>query len=140
MNDKVSKTHYNTILNRQGEVMSQVILLLLFPIGFYFYFFKERPARPAYAKVFTDFEADIQDDDTLSQGNKIEHFKEMLLKNDYKIIKTTTTVVMAEKKIFSMSLFTISVGLFYVGAVAYLVYFYYFQKPHRIVFRLAKIQ
>jgi len=114
--------------------MSQVIMILLFPIGLYFYFFKERKARPAYEKIFSDFNNDIRDDNALSQSDKIQRYKDMLRKNDYKIIETTETSVTGEKKIFSMSLFAMSVGLYYVGAVVYLLYFYTIQNPHRVVF------
>jgi len=114
--------------------MSQVIMLLLFPIGLYFYFFKERKAKPAYEKIFSDFNNDIRDDEELSQSDKIQRYKDMLRKNEYKIIETTETSVIGEKKIFSMSLFAMSVGVYYVGAVIYLLYFYTIQSPHRVVF------
>ncbi len=114
--------------------MSQVIMILLFPIGLYFYFFVEKKVRPAYDKVFSDFEKTIQIDSTLSQKQKIQRYKEMLLKNDYNITDTTTTSVSGEKKIFSMSLFAMSVGVYYVGAMIYLIYFFYVQKPHVILF------
>jgi len=113
--------------------MSQVIMLLLFPIGLYFYI-QERKARPVYEKVFSDFNKDTKDNDELSHKEKIQNYKDMLRKNEYKIIETTDTSVTGEKKIFSMSLFTMSVGVFYVGAVVYLIYFYTIQNPHRVVF------
>ena len=99
-----------------------------------FLLFKERKARPAYEKIFSDFNNDIRDDNALSQSDKIQRYKDMLRKNDYKIIETTETSVTGEKKIFSMSLFAMSVGLYYVGAVVYLLYFYTMQSPHRVVF------
>ena len=118
--------------------MSQVIMLLLFPIGLYFYFFKERPSHPAYNKVFTDFEAKIQNDHSLLDTEKMKHYKEMLLKNEYKIIETSPTSIVGKKRIFSMSLFAMSIGFYYIGAVMYLLYFYYFQKPHSVTFTLQK--
>ena len=118
--------------------MSQVIMILLFPIGLYFYFFVEKKARPAYDKVFTDFEEEVQSDSKLSQSEKLQRYKEMLLKNDYSITKTTATSVTGEKKIFSMSLFGMSVGAYYVGAIVYLLYFFYIQKPHIILFDIQK--
>jgi len=127
-----------TQLNNKETTMSQVIMLLLFPIGLYFYFFKERPSRPAYNKVFTDFETEIQEDTNLLETDKIQHYKEMLRKNDYKLVKTTPTCIVGEKRIFSMSLFAMSVGFYYIGAVIYLLYFYYFQTPHRVTFKLHK--
>ena len=40
--------------------MSQLIMLLLFPIGLYFYYFKERPNKIIYNATFIDFEHEIQ--------------------------------------------------------------------------------
>ena len=115
--------------------MSQVIMLLLFPIGFYFYFFKERPDRANYEKIFTDFEANIQNNGLLLDTQKLQLYKEMLLKNNYKIVQVTPTTVIGETRIFSMSLFAMSLGVFYIGAVIYILY-YYFQKPKRVIFTL----
>jgi hypothetical protein len=112
--------------------------MLLFPIGLYFYFFVEKKARPAYDKVFTDFETEIQEDTSLLETDKIQHYKEMLLKNEYKIINVTSHCIAGEKRIFSMSLFAMSIGFYYVGAVIYLLYFYYFQTPHRVTFKINK--
>lgn len=118
--------------------MSQVIMWFLFPIGLYFYFFVERKNRPAYEKVFTDYEASVQNTPNLSDAQKIHQYKEMLRKNEYKIIETTPTSVVGEKRIFSMSLFAMSAGLYLVGVVFYLLYWYYLQKPHRVTFDTQK--
>jgi len=135
---KVLKEFIISQPNNKDKSMSQVIMILLFPIGLYFYFFKERPSRPAYNKVFTDFETEIQEDTSLLETDKIQRYKEMLLKNDYKIIESTIHCIVGEKRIFSMSLFAMSVGFYYVGAVIYLLYFYYFQTPHRVTFKINK--
>ena len=118
--------------------MSQVIMLFLFPLGLYFYFFKERPARPVYIKVFTDFETKVQNKTTLSDAHKIQLYQEMLEKNDYKIVEITPSTVIGEKRIFSMSLFAMSAGLYLVGVVFYLFYWYYLQTPHRVTFHTQK--
>jgi hypothetical protein len=118
--------------------MSQVIMLLLFPIGFYFYFFVERKARPAYEKIFTDFEHKTQQSATLNDQEKIALFKEMLLINDYRIKEVTTYSVTAQRNIFSMSIFAMGVGLYFVGAVIYVLYFYFLQTTHKVVFNTSK--
>ena len=118
--------------------MSQVIMLLLFPIGFYFYFFVERKARPVYEKVFTDFEPKIQKSDSLTDKEKIAKYKEMLVKNDYMIKDVTTHTVTAERNIFSMSIFAMGLGLYFVGGVLYVLYYFYMQTPHTVVFHTQK--
>jgi len=94
--------------------MSQVIIMLLFPIGLYFYFFVERRERPKYQKVFDDFGAKIGADNTLSATQKKEQYAQMLKQNGYKITQNRSTQVRGEKKILSMSLLAMSVGAYYV--------------------------
>lgn len=114
--------------------MSQVIMLFPFPIGLYFYFFVERKNRPAYEKVFDDFHIETKRNYLLSKEEKIQHYKNMLLKNNYIIKEKTSIKVIGEKRIFSMSLFAMGVGLYFVGAILYMAYYYWLQKPHRVVF------
>ena len=116
--------------------MSQVIMFFLFPIGLYFYIYFERRGRPAYEKIFTDFEADVQENEKHSQNQKLGTFKEMLMNNGYTIVAHSEDKVIGEKKIFSMSLFAMSVGFYYIGAVVYLLYFYYLQSPHSVTMSL----
>jgi hypothetical protein len=116
--------------------MSQVIMIFLFPIGFYFYFFVERKNRHEYQQTFDDFQKKISQSRKLSQEEKLEHFQAMLINNDYKICKETLDSIEGEKKIFSMSLFTMTLGIFFVGAVFYLLYFYYIQEPHTMVYKI----
>ena len=114
--------------------MSQVIMLLLFPIGFYFYFFVERKEKPKYQKIFDDFQEKISKNSKLSSIQKQEQFQDMLLKNGYTLKEVNSTKIIGEKRILSMSLLAMSLGLFYIGVLVYLVYFYYFEKPHRVVY------
>jgi len=116
--------------------MTQVIMLFLFPIGFYFYFFVERKEKPKYQKIFDDFQQKIASNQRLNDSEKIEKFKMMLVRNGYTLTEVKNSKVVGEKRIMSMSLFTMSAGFFYIGAVIYLLYFYYFQKPHRVEYSL----
>ena len=116
--------------------MSQVIMLLLFPIGLYFYLFVEKKERPKYQKIFDDFQEKVVKNSKLSKSQKIEKFQEMLVQNGYTLKEVGNDEVIGEKRILSMSVLAMSVGFFYVGALIYLVYFYYFQKPHKVVYHL----
>ena len=116
--------------------MSQVIMLLIFPIGLYFYLFVEKKEKPKYQKIFDDFQEKIAQSNKLSNEEKIEQFQEMLVQNGYVLRETNSNEVVGEKRILSMSLLAMSLGVFYVGILIYLVYFYYFQKPHRVTYRL----
>jgi hypothetical protein len=116
--------------------MSQVIMLFLFPIGLYFYIFVERKNRPEYEKVFDDFQKRISQNTRLSNENKLLRFKTMLSNNDYRITFEDKVNIKAEKKIFSISLLMMSLGIFFIGVVMYLVYFYFFQKAHQVHYYL----
>ena len=116
--------------------MSQVIMLLLFPIGFYFYFFVEKKEKPKYQKIFDDFQEKIAKSSKFSNEEKLEQFQEMLVQNGYVLRERNSIEVVGEKRILSMSILAMSLGVFYVGILIYLVYFYYFQKPHRVRYHL----
>ncbi|MCF6244647.1 MAG: hypothetical protein L3J43_06385 [Sulfurovum sp.] len=116
--------------------MSQVIMLLLFPIGLYFYFAYELKSMPAYQKTFDAFEQKIREDSTLSNDEKQKLYTQMLEKNGYTIVKRSTSGVKGQKRIFYMSLLAMGLGLYFVGAVVYLIYFFFFQKPHVVEFKV----
>lgn len=112
--------------------MTQVIMIFLLPIGIYFYFFVERKDRDEYQRTFDDFQNTLSQNTRLTQTEKMNRFTMMLRNNGYRIISEDKESVTGEKKIFSMSLFVIGLGFFYVGVVIYLLYFFYFQSPHSV--------
>jgi len=118
-------------------VSQVVILLFLFPIGLYFYFFIEPKHQAVYQKTFDDFQVYI-DGKNLEQHTKLMLFEEMLKKNDYVITQKTAHSIRGEKRMMSMSILAISLGVFYVGALVYLVYYFYVQKAHVVVFEIEK--
>ena len=94
--------------------MSQVIMIFLFPIGLYFYFFVEKKERVKNQKIFDDFKESIKSNTKLSSSENKVH---------------------GEKKLFSMSLLAMGAGLYMVGMVFYLLYYYLVQKPHIVEYR-----
>ena len=116
--------------------MSQVIMLFLFPIGVYFYFFVEKKGKIAYQKVFDDYQEQIHSNTALNDTEKLQHYKDMLIQNDYKITEQTDTTVRGEKRIFYMSLLAMGLGIYFVGALFYLVYYYWIQDPHVVVYEV----
>ena len=116
--------------------VSQVIMLLLFPIGLYFYLVVESKQKIAYQKVFDDFQEQIKKNDSLTQHEKLHLCEEMLKKNGYTILEHTEKRVKGEKKILSMSLLAMSIGVYYVGMFFYLAYYYWIQKPHVVKYEI----
>ena len=115
--------------------MSQVIMMFLFPIGLYFYFFVEKRDKPKYQKIFDDFEKSVKRNAKLSDSEKRGLYIQMLRHNDY-IVTATDSKIRGEKKLFSMSLLAMGAGLYMIGMVFYLLYYYLMQKPHVVEYKL----
>jgi len=115
-------------------------MLLMLPIGLYVYFGKEKKDREIYQAVFDDFESKTAKRKNLSNKEKIELFEQMLEQNGYKVVEVTETSVKAQKKILSMGLMMIGTGVYIVGLLVYLVYYFYLQKPHEIIFDIYKLK
>lgn len=111
-------------------------MMLLFPIGLYFYFFIERKGKPKYQKTFDDFGEKIMHNSRLNSEEKIEQYTQMLSLNGYTITESTQTKVRGEKRILSMSLLAMSIGAYYVGVLVYLAYYFWIQKPHVVEYKL----
>ena len=118
--------------------MTTVLMLLMLPIGLYVYFGKEKKDREVYQAVFNDFELKIAKRKELSNKEKIELFEQMLEQNGYNVVEVTDTTVKAQKKILSMGLMMMGIGIYIVGLLLYLVYYFYLQKPHEIIFDIYK--
>jgi len=106
----------------------------MLPIGLYVHFGKEKKDREIYQAVFDNFESKIAKRKNLNDKEKIELFEQMLEQNGYKVTEITETTVKAQKKILSMGLMMMGTGIYIVGLLVYLVYYFYLQKPHEIIF------
>jgi hypothetical protein len=116
--------------------MTTILMLLMLPIGLYVYFGREKKDKEVYLAVFDDFYKKTVKSKILSEHQKIERFEQMLEQNGYKIVEVTSTKVVAQKKILSMGLMMIGIGFYIIGLFVYLLYYFYLQKPHEIVFEL----
>jgi hypothetical protein len=116
--------------------MTTIIMLFLFPIGFYTYFFIERKTKKEYQKVFDDFQVNTVSKSKLTNKEKINLFEQMLLQNEYEVIEVSESRVMGEKKVLSLAFIFMGLGLYIVGLFFYLAYFFWLQKPHRVEFSL----
>jgi hypothetical protein len=120
--------------------MTTILMLLMLPIGLYVYFGKEKKDREIYQAVFDDFELKTVTRKNLTDREKIELFEQMLEQNGYKVVDVTETTVKAQKKILSMGLMMIGTGVYIIGLLVYLVYYFYLQKPHEIIFDIYKLK
>jgi len=116
--------------------MSQIIMWFLFPIGLYSYFFVERRDWPNYQNIFDTFGAKVKSDTTKTNKQKIDMYIAMLAKNGYTITESTPLKVKGEKRLLSISMLAMGLGLFYVGAIVYIAYYFWIQKPHVVVYQV----
>ena len=116
--------------------MTQVLMMLLLPIGLYTYFFVERKNKRLYQHTFDDFAQKISRDTNLSDEEKMQQYKAMLLTNGYTIIKNTKTSIVGERKILSLGLMMIGTGFYLVGLFLYILYYYTMQKPHIVKYEI----
>jgi uncharacterized membrane protein YukC len=107
-------------------------MLFALPIGI-FLLLGEKKARASYQAIFDNFYQDTQNSN-YAQKQKMDLYEKMLHKNDYIIVEKNQDKVVGEKKIFSVGWMFIGIGTLYVGLLAYIVYFLYFQKPHVVRF------
>ena len=117
--------------------MTTIIMILMFPIGLYVYYSMEKRDNRIYQAVFDNFYIKTLNS-SLTERDKIIRFEQMLEQNGYKIVEVTQNRVIGEKKILSMGLIMIGTGIYFVGLFIYLFYYFYLQKPHRVVFVLDK--
>lgn len=116
--------------------MTTLIMLFLFPIGLYTYFVIEKRTKKEYQAIFDNFQSETSDNANYTDTQKIERFEQMLLQNDYEIKELTQTSVVGEKKVLSLAFIFMGLGLYIVGLFFYLAYFFWFQKPHRVEFKV----
>ncbi len=115
--------------------MNTIIMIFSLPIGI-FLLLREKKAMQEYQAVFDDFFQKVKADDSLSTKEKIKLLSDMLYQNGYTITEKNDHLVRGEKKIFSIGWLFVGLGTIYIGLIVYILYFFYFQKPHVVTFRL----
>lgn len=115
--------------------MSGLAMIFIFPIGVAFFIF-ELKYKKAYENVFESFFEEVRANDTLNNSEKIAHVQKMYEKNSYHILSKSEREIVAEKKIFSVGLFFMGLGMAYIGAALYLAYYFWIKKAHQVRFSL----
>ena len=108
--------------------MSTILLMLIFPIGAMFYY-NEQKNKGKYLAVFDDYIKKIDEDDDIAVAQKITQIRKLFLANRYEVTYESADEIIAERKILSM-------GLLMMGLFVYVFYFFFFQKPHKIDYKI----
>jgi hypothetical protein len=112
-----------------------VLVWFALPIGIYTIIF-ELKSKKKYNALFEDFYQKTINSNKLSQKEKHSHMLQLLRSNGYEVLEESKERVVGEKKILSLGWIIFSIGFVYVGVVFYLLYFYFIQKPHRLVYEV----
>lgn len=116
--------------------MNTLIMIFALPIGIYV-LFQEKKSMKKYQAIFDDFFLKVSEDQVMEQKEKVDLLEDMLHGNRYDIVEKSKDSVVGEKKLFSVGWMFVGIGTFYIGLVIYIVYFFYFQKPHSVHFKLS---
>jgi len=108
--------------------MTTILLMLLLPIGALFYR-NERKNKGKYQAVFDDYIKKVDENPDFTNIQKIGHVRELFLVNRYEVTSQSEDEIIGERKILSM-------GLLMMGLFIYVFYFFFFQKPHKIVYKI----
>ncbi len=115
--------------------MTTIIMLISLPIGIYI-LFQEKENMRRYQAVFDDFYDELQLDSSLLKKEKLQLLQDMFYKNHYDVIKIQENSIEAQKKLFSIGWLFVGIGTFYIGLIIYIIYYFYFQKPHVLMFEV----
>ena len=115
-------------------MLSIILTFLALPLGLLL-IIKEQKDDKKYQAIFDDFLEKTQRS-SFSHQMKMAKLRAMLEHNYYHILVVDTDEIQAERKLFSMGWLIFSLGFLYIGALAYILYFYKFKKPHKIHFFL----
>jgi hypothetical protein len=116
--------------------MSLALLIwFAIPIGIYTIRFEQK-SKDKYNALFEDFYQKILNDERLNREEKMERLEELLNRNSYTIVEHTSNRIVGERKILSLGWIILTLGLIYIGVIFYLIYYYFIQKPHRLIYEI----
>ncbi len=112
--------------------MNTIIMIFALPIGIYL-LMQEKKSMKKYQAIFDNFYQKVQSNKELNTKEKVDLFEKMLYQNGYKITQKSEQLIKGEKKIFSIGWMFVGIGTLYIGLVAYILYYFYLQKPHVVI-------
>ncbi len=115
--------------------MTTIIMLISLPIGIYMLLGEKEEMRK-YQAVFDNFYNELYLDNSLSKEEKLKLLQNMFYKNHYDVVGMQENSIKAQKKLFSVGWLFVGTGTLYVGLIIYMLYYFYFQKPHVLEFEV----
>ncbi len=112
-----------------------VLVWFALPIGIYTILY-ELKSKKKYNALFEDFYQKTINSKKLSQKEKHNQILQLLERNGYEVIEESEHKIVGEKKIISLGWIILGISFIYVGVIFYLLYYYFIQKPHRLVYEI----
>jgi len=112
-----------------------VLVWFALPIGIYTIIF-ELKSKKKYNALFEDFYQKTIKSNKLSQKEKHAQILQLLKRNGYEVTEESKNKIIGEKKILSLGWIILTIGFIYVGVIFYLLYYYFIQKPHRLIYKV----
>ena len=112
-----------------------VLVWFALPIGIYTIIF-ELKSKKKYNALFEDFYQKTIKSNNLSQKEKHAQILQLLKRNGYEVTEESKNKIIGEKKILSLGWIILTIGFIYVGVIFYLLYYYFIQKPHRLIYEV----
>ncbi len=103
-----------------------LMIFLLSIIGLIIFFY-ERSNHYKRVKFAKEYIASVKQDYKLNEKEKKEKIKQFFIANGFNIASFGKDLVFKRKE-FSLGLLLFGAGFFLVGALLYLLYYFYFQK------------
>jgi len=108
--------------------MTTILLMFVLPIGALFYRY-ELKNKGKYQAVFDDYIQKVDGNPNFTDAEKLSQVRKLFVANRYDVTSASEDEIVGEKKILSM-------GLLMMGLFVYVFYFFFFQKPHKIVYKI----
>lgn len=105
-----------------------IAFLIAFVAGVIMLYFEIKQRR-VNTQLLSNYISDIKDNKSLNHDEKSDKLVDLLTANGFKVIHRDETKVQAMRKDKSVALILIGFGFFGVGAVIYLGYYFFIQKP-----------
>jgi len=108
--------------------MSTILLMLIFPLGVLFYINEQR-SKGKYQAVFDEYIKKVDASADMTDDEKLQRVKELFIANRYDVKEVNKKEIIAQRKILSL-------GLLFMGLFIYVFYFFFFQKPHTMTYKI----
>jgi len=119
--------------------MLTIVMLLIGPIGIIFLILERRHAREN-RMLMAQFVGEVKENPALTDRERIDHIENAYRVNGFETVYKDQQRLETAKKEFSLGTAFIGISLVWVGLVAYLVYYFFLQRPKKVTIDLHQVK